>query len=300
MEGRLTWADAPGHVVVHDAEGKARGGLVMLHGASDGRARQPLFDQVAHVLGPMGVTILSYERRRAEDGDTPLRVQAADAIEAMRALRADLDCPVGVFGFSQGAWAATLAAADEIADYLIVLGCSGVSPADQMRFHADELLRRHGFSESDRSRTRHLRAQYEEFLRAATPSAARRIEFAAALREAAGEPWSEHAFLPREPPAEGITWPDMDFDPAPSFQQPHIPVLAIWGADEECVPPQPSRDAWLASGTDVTLVDLPGCGHWPVAGSGAPGYGGWETDQLSEHFTACLATWLDHALPPQA
>lgn len=57
--------------------------------------------------------MLSYERRLVERGDTPLCVQAADAVAAMRALRIELRCRVGVFGFSQGAWAAALAAADD-------------------------------------------------------------------------------------------------------------------------------------------------------------------------------------------
>ena len=243
----------------------------MLHGASDGRTRQPLFDQVAQVLAPMGAAVLTYERRPVKRGDTPLGVQAADAVAAMRALRIELRCRVGVFGFSQGARAAALAAADEVNDYLVVLGCSGVSPAAQMRFYTDELLRLHGFNDCDRSRMGHLRAQFEDCLRASAPTATPRDEIAAALRDAAEEPWFEHAYLPSDPSPEDATWPDLDFDPVPAFQKVHVPVLAMWGTDEECVPRQPSRDAWQTSGADVTLVDLRACGHWPVAGSGAPG-----------------------------
>lgn len=272
----------------------------MLHGASDGRARQPLFDQVAQVLAPIGVAALSYERRPVERGDTPLAVQAADAVAAMRALRNELRCPVGVFGFSQGSWAAVLAAADEVTDFLIVLGCSGVSPAEQMRFYTDELLRRHGFNDRDRSRMRDLRARFEDYLRATTPSATGQHKLAAELREAAGELWFEHAYLPWELPPRDATWSDMDFDPVPSFQKVPVPVLAMWGADEECVPRQPSRDAWRTSGADVTLVDLPACGHWPVAGSGAPGYASWEGDELSEDLTRSIARWLDNLLSATA
>ena len=296
MERDLEWADAPGSPVLRMPEGELRGGLVMLHGASDGRARQPLFDQVAEVLTPIGVAVLSYERRRVERGDTPFGVQAEDAVAALRSLSIELRCPVGVFGFSQGAWAAALAAADEVTDYMVVLGCSGVSPAEQMRFYTDELLRRHGFSDGDRSRMRHLRIQFEDFLRAPTPTATRRDELGASLRGAAGETWFEHAYLPSEPPPENATWPDMDFNPVPAFQKVRPPVLAMWGTDEECVPRQPSRDAWQTSGADATLVDLPACGHWPVAGSGAPGYAGWEGDQLSEDFTGSIARWLDNLL----
>lgn len=296
MERGLEWDSAPGSAVVRVPEGEVRGGLVMLHGASDGRARQPLFDQVARVLAPLGVAVLSYERRPVERGDTPLSVQAADAVAAMRALRIELRCRVGVFGFSQGAWAASLAAADDVTEYMIVLGCSGVSPAEQMRFYTDELLRRHGFSRRDRSRMCHLRAQFEDYLRASAPTATRRDELAAVLRDAAEEPWFEHAYLPSDAPPEDATWSDMDFDPVPAFQKVHVPVLAMWGTDEECVPRQPSRDAWQTCGADVTLVDLPACGHWPVADSGTPGYAGWEGDELSEDFTASIANWLNNLL----
>jgi hypothetical protein len=45
----------------------------------------------------------------------------------------------------------------------------------------------------------------------------------------------------------------------------------------------------------VTVVDLPECGHWPVAGSGDPGYAGWDTDAISADFAAALRVWLpDH------
>lgn len=296
MERGMEWDGAPGSAVVRVPEGEVRGGLVMLHGASDGRARQPLFEQVAQVLAPMGVSVLSYERRPVEGGDTPFDVQAGDAVAAMRALRIELRCRVGVFGFSQGAWAAALAAADEVTDYMVVLGCSGVSPAEQMRFYTDELLRRHGFSEADRSRMCQLRAKFEDYLRATTPTATRRDELAVLLRDAAGEPWFEHAHLPKEPPPEDATWSDMDFEPIQAFQKVDVPGLAMWGTDEECVPRQPSRDAWQASGADVTLVDLPACGHWPVAGSGAAGYAAWEGDQVSEDFTGPLVRWLDNLL----
>jgi pimeloyl-ACP methyl ester carboxylesterase len=84
----------------------------------------------------------------------------------------------------------------------------------------------------------------------------------------------------------------MDFDPSPGFAKVRAPVLALWGADEECVPRPVSRDRWAASGADVTLVDLPGCGHWPVVGSGAPGYAGWDHDRLAGDFTATVAHWL--------
>lgn len=83
----------------------------------------------------MAFAVLSYDRGSSgNESNTPLSVQAGDAVRAMRALHTHLEAPVGVFGFSQGAWAATQAAEDQIASFLMVVGCSGVSPAEQMRF----------------------------------------------------------------------------------------------------------------------------------------------------------------------
>ncbi len=79
-------------------------GVVTLHGASSSTARQPMFEHLAMTLVPLGVAVLSYERRPpAEHADTELSVQASDAIASMRALQHGLDVPVGLFGFSPGA-----------------------------------------------------------------------------------------------------------------------------------------------------------------------------------------------------
>lgn len=290
-EWDFDWDGAPETVILRMPDRGVRAAVVALPGAGDGRARQPLFEQIGRSLSVMDVAVLSYTRRTVDEGDTPIAVQAADAIGAMRALKGRLQCPVGLFGFSQGAWAATVAAADDAAGFLVVLGCSGVSPAEQMRFYTDELLRRRGFDERDRTRSRDLRLRFEKFRRA-RPGAWERERLAAALRDASRESWFPYACLPDSPPPEGRGWSDMDFDPAPTFGKVRTPVLAIWGADEECVPREESRRAWLASGADVTLVDLPGCGHWPVVGSGAPEYTAREDDVVTPDLAATLASWL--------
>lgn len=295
MEQTLVGSGQPGRSVLQLPDGPVRAGLVVLHGASDGRARQPLFDQLGGILSPVGVAVLSYERRQVGDQqDTPLETQAHDAAAAARALKAELGCPVGVFGFSQGAWAATLAAADPIIEFLIVLGCSGVSPAAQMRY---QLLKRHGYTKQDRDDLLRLRMMVEDYLRTPDPDDSRRGRASAQLRAASTMPWFEHAYLPDEPPSGEAKWSDMDFDPAPTFTHVHVPVLAMWGSDEECVPRIASQRLWRTSGADVTVVDLPGCGHWPAIGSGEPGYSGWDTDPLSRDFATALTSWLPQQLP---
>lgn len=293
MNHEATWTGRPGDVVVRLPDGPVRAALVALHGASDGRARQPLFEHLGHVLGDLGVAVVSYPRPSVPGGDdTPLTVQATDAISAVAATRAELDVPTGLFGFSQGAWAATLAAAHPSVEFLVVLGCSGVSPAAQMRYYTDELLRRHGYDDSARRELQALRLALEALLR--SPDEARRRAVDTRLGAASHLPWFRHAYLPSGL-AEPLLWSDMDFDPAPTFSDVVVPVLAMWGEDEECVPRPESQHAWRSSGADVTIVDLPGCGHWPARGSAQPGFAGRTTDPdfpISPDFDAALTRWL--------
>ena len=53
MDETLPWAAAPGEAVLRMPDQRPVGGLVALHGASDGAARQPLFDGLTPVLPPL-------------------------------------------------------------------------------------------------------------------------------------------------------------------------------------------------------------------------------------------------------
>jgi pimeloyl-ACP methyl ester carboxylesterase len=148
---------------------RVRGGVVALHGSALPQRDQPIFEHLAAAVTPMGFAVLSFDRRPWPDGaDTPIAVQAEDALSAVEFLRARIDAPVGLFGFSQGAWSASLAAArDRTVAFLALVGCSGVSPAEQMRFYTDELLRRAGYGNAERDHLRELRLAVEALHRGA-------------------------------------------------------------------------------------------------------------------------------------
>jgi len=272
-----------------------RGGVVALHGASRPERSQPLFEHLGETLTPLGYAVLSYDRRASvNDSDVPLADQSADARAALRALRTHLDSRVGLFGFSQGAWAACVAAATDaespgpaLVSFLALLGCSGVSPAVQMQFYTDELLRRSGYDTDVRERARQLRLGLEDVFRGAesglTP---------AALAAATGEPWFGLTYLPTEMPPPGYTWDDMDFDPAPQIARVTCPTLLLYGADEECVPAPQSEAVWRAQGArDLTVVHLPRCGHFPVVdGAGRPEPS--DTAAYSPDYTDALTAWF--------
>jgi len=130
-----------------------RAAVVVLHGAEAGQRSYFLYEHLAHLLERAGVAVLRYDRRQSTDRhDVPLRTQASDALAALRQLREIVNpAPVGLWGFSQGAWAAPLAAATDpdSVGFLICVSCCGVSPAEQMRAGCAKQLRKHGYNESD-------------------------------------------------------------------------------------------------------------------------------------------------------
>ena len=284
------WASAPSAGVLRMPARSVRMAVVALHGASSSMARQPMFEHLAMTLVPHDVAVLSYERRApSKHADTELSVQVSDAIAAMRALQDGLDVPVGLFGFSQGAWAATEAASDAIASFLMVVGCSGVSPAEQMRFHADEMLRRHSYGRREREQAGALRLQLEQVLR----GDGNRDLLQENLSAARTELWFPLTYLPPEAPASGVTWADMDFDPRPSVGRVGVPAIAFWGEHEDTVPREASQQIWRDADIEAQIVDLPGCGHWPLLGSERPGSQEWGADdEPSSVYSRTLSTWV--------
>jgi hypothetical protein len=270
-------------------DGLARGGIVPLHPASHGSRRQFLFEHLADTLLPLGVAVLSFDRRPSLDGnDIPVAVQAEDALAGLRALRAEVgDAPLGLWAWSQGAWAASLAAArsEEVA-FLVLLAACGVSPAEQMRYGTAEQLRRHGFGDEEALReAAELRAAFEDALR--DPDGI--LAAQAVVDRYAGRPWFELANVPQilDPSDD---WPDMDFDPAPILAQVRCPVLLFYGEEDEWTPVEPSLAAWERSAADVTVVRLAGTDHAPTLG------GGHDRDAISPDYTRALVDWVEQRL----
>lgn len=273
-------------------EDGVRGGLVPLHPASDGSRRQFLFDHLAAELVPRGVAVLRFDRRPSPSGDdVPFAAQADDALEALGELRAQPAvgaAPLGLWAWSQGAWAAALAAArSPNVAFLILLAACGVSPAEQMRYGTAEQLRRHGHGDDDALRElAELRAALEDALR--DPS--RRTASQAVIDRYADRPWFPLSYVPRtlDPAA---TWPDMDFAPAPILSSVECPVLLIYGEEDEWTPIEPSVAAWQraaasAGNDDLTVIRLAGADHAPTFG------GVEEREAITPGYTQVLLEWL--------
>lgn len=276
-----------------------RGGLVPLHPASDPSRDQFLFRHLAEILPPRGVAVLRFDRRAyGNDNDVPLELQAKDALAALQALRAVPgvgDAPLGLWGFSQGAWAAPLAAsmAPDAVAFLALIASTGVSPARQMRYGTAEQVRRAGYGADALDELATLRTAWEEYLRGAME----RAPAQALIDRMAGQPWFPLAYVPRELPPPGV-WEDMDFDPGPIFARVIRPTLLFYGEDDEWTPAEESIAVWrraAAAGNDaITAVRLPGASHHPTLNSGQ------DIASISPLYTQTLLDWIEARLTPQA
>ncbi|MFR9778581.1 alpha/beta hydrolase family protein [Micromonospora sp. MS34] len=270
--------------------GPVRGGLAVLHGSHAEHRSYFLYEHLARVLPPAGIAVLRYDRRpRVAGRDVPLAAQADDAATALDVLRRRIgDVPVGLWGFSQGSWAAALAASRHPVGFLVLLGCSGVSPAAQMRYGTAEQLRRHGYGEADIAELGRLRRLAEGYLRGEVPRAAAQAELDAAVERR----WYPLTFLPRELPEPG-SWADMDFDPEPVFAKLSGPVLLCYGETDAWTPIEPSVAVWrrAAHAADLTVVRLAGCDHAPTLDEGDT------PDSISPQYERILLDWLADRLP---
>jgi pimeloyl-ACP methyl ester carboxylesterase len=237
------------------------------------------------------VSVLRFDRRPSSAGDVPLESQADDALQALRELRAQPEigsAPLGLWAWSQGAWAAAVAAArSQDVAFLVLLAACGVSPAEQMRYGTAEQLRRHGHGDDQAlNELAELRAALEDAVRDRNRFAASQ----AVIDRYADRPWFPLAHVPRtlDPAAD---WADMDFDPAPTLARVRCPVLLFYGEEDPWTPIEPSIAAWERAGNrNLTVVRLPGTDHAPTLG------GAHDREAISPAYTQALANWLDERL----
>jgi pimeloyl-ACP methyl ester carboxylesterase len=275
-------------------DGRTRGGLVVLHGAAAGQRSFFLYEHLADVLPALGVAVLRYDRRPNEHGDVPLAIQAADAHAALLRLRQEVgDVPAGMWGVSQGAWAALVAAATYRTDvaFLVLVSACGISPARQMRFGTAEQLRRAGFGPADIAELLDVRLTVEGFLRGEVS----RSVAQAAVDRIAGRPWFPLSYLRRTMPDQPGTWVDMDIDPAVFMAGVRCPALLFYGETDDWMPIDESIVAWRqATAAQRTppsrICRLPDCGHLPSIDEDL------SIESISPLYTETMSRWLDSQL----
>ena len=280
MESKVTIGGTlRGILTTHEAPSL---GLVALHPSSGPSRDFPLLRHLASALPQHGIAVLRFDRR----GDVSLRVQAADALSAVAELRGatSADLPVAVWGFSQGAWVAMLLAHQTPLAGIVVVGASGVSPAEQMRYTSARQVREAGFDEAEVVDMLETRRLWESSLRGHDIDAAQD-----ALDRASRQSWFPFAWLPTaiDPPAPDDF--EFDFDPAPLIRTLPCPMLVVVGDDDRWVPLSKSV-AVFKTAPDVELLHVPQGGHAPTEDGDGEG-------PILPGYELALADWLKRHLP---
>lgn len=254
-------------------------GVVLLHGSGP-QTRESYIRFFADQFARNGFAALIYDKRNTGRTDIPLWQQgggtfadfADDATAAVRYLRARPDVAdprrIGLWGLSQGAWIAPLAAdrIDGIA-FLVLVSGGGVTPARQELYDDEFKLRSGGFSPAEIERAMSLLKLANAYTRSQTDADWNRFE--TALARARTEPW--FAVLDRFPitlPRESPAWndPDLDYDPVPLLERLRVPVLMVLGEKDELTPVQQTARAAAtalrkARNRDYLVRNIPGANH---------------------------------------
>jgi uncharacterized protein len=241
--------------------------IVALHSASEGtRGDCFLYSHLHEVLPPVGIGVVTFDRRGEGEstGDVSrgrFGVQEKDALAVLEAVGVER---VGLWGYSQGAWIAPLAAAaSHRVAFLVLIGAVGVTPSEQMMYATAEQLRLAGYDETVVARALATRRAFEDWVHGRGRE--REAELKAELLAGVDEPWWPLMYVSRVlPDEEGCRlWiEEMDFDPRPVFAQVRVPTLLFYGEADSWTPVAPSVEAWReARGDEVEIVTIPDADH---------------------------------------
>jgi hypothetical protein len=168
---------------------------------------------------------------------------------------------------------------------IVVVGASGVSPAEQMRYTSARQLREAGFDESAVADMLETRRLWENSLQGKEIDAAQ-----TALDRASRHAWFPHAWLPTTIESPTPDDFEFDFDPAPLIRTLPCPLLAVVGDDDRWVPLRESITV-LKTAPDVELLHVPHGGHAPTEDGEGEG-------PVLAGYELALANWLTRHMPP--
>ncbi|QDA60689.1 alpha/beta hydrolase family protein [Hymenobacter jejuensis] len=218
--------------------------VVLLHGSSTPHQRD--LYSYADLLARRGFAALVYDRRDAAlpAGQLPEYSQedlATDALAAVQALKKqpDIDSThVGLWGISQGAHVAAIAASrpGRSVAFVVALSGPGVPYADVERFQNASRLREHDVSAKDMKQAAKAFDQLVRFVHGGGESDTTQLH--ETLTEAWQQPWAQYTTLPRRVPTPAeiktqLRWRQLDLDPRAAWQQVKVPALLVYGSADE-------------------------------------------------------------------
>jgi pimeloyl-ACP methyl ester carboxylesterase len=252
--------------------------VVLIEGSTMGGRSLWSYRSLGDLLARNGIAAFVYDKRgvgasggsstNASFGDL-----SGDAANAVRILaeRDDINVDeIGVLGISQGGWLGPLASqsCDSVSFLILVVG-PAVSVWDQ-ELHRVEYSMRAGsmnedtpdsfsMAEIDAART-HTTLGF-----AVAANSERWSEWQSSVATAKSSRWAAYVALDSSI-GELQGWMRQRYDPADVLRRTTVPVLALFGEDDELVPPVENvdllRDYLAAAGNDdVTVAVFPEVGH---------------------------------------
>jgi dienelactone hydrolase len=284
-----------GTIYVPTTGTRPRPGIVILQGSSTNLRHEYSF--YADRFARMGLATLAFDKRGkgASSGDygaatyDDLVNDGAAAVEFMRAQPEVARERVGIWGLSQGAFIAPMVAARVPSlRFIVAVSPPGMSIGESAAYQDSVRLIAAGFSAADASRAAEWNRHLTEWLVDGGDDGT----LDADLARIADTKWRRASSIPARLPTSsarnGWYWRGRTLDPIPSWRRLRVPVLVVFGADDELLPARISaaridRALHHAANQDFTVRVFPGANHvlrrlplvlggkwdWPKA---APGY----------------------------
>jgi len=284
-------------------------GMVILQGSSSNLRKEYLF--YADHFARAGLVVLTFDKRGKGEstGDYgaasyhDLVGDAATAVEFLRRQPEVDPARTGIWGLSQGAFIAPLVAmrVPSIA-FVVAVSPPGTTIGENAAYQDSVRLIGRGFSTVEAAQAARLNRRILTWL----GTGAREESLAADLSRHAHARWRRASSLPVELPARsslpGWYWSGRTLDPLPSWRALRVPVLVVFGAEDELLSaaisaPRIERALREGGNQDFVVRVFPAANHvlrrlplvaggawdWPRA---APGYLELITDWVQRHGAA--------------
>jgi hypothetical protein len=250
-----------GTILIPQSDTRRRPAMVLIAGSGVGTRSDTMPE--AETFAREGIIALIYDKRTVGYSTTSqsYALLADDALAAIRVLRARADVDpneVGLWGVSEGAWVASLAASTSPdVDFVALIAFSGVSPSRMDAWEIENELRFDGVAGS---------------IPHDLPIAAIRLVAGVGM------------------------FPEANYNPVPAIEGLHQPVLAIWGAEDMASPPAESmtitRNALNKAGNqDYELWAFPDAEH--VLHVSANGFTDPDTTPFAPGYLQLVGKWVN-------
>ncbi|WP_046247043.1 alpha/beta hydrolase family protein [Hymenobacter terrenus] len=223
--------------------GQVLGAVVVTHTASKPLRDAPLYRHLIEMLPPLGIAVLTYDRRGSGQSGGSLRdsdylLLADDAIAAVRMLKTDSRIDperIGIWGLSQGGWLSLLAATrSSDVRFVVSIAAPIVAPDVQMMFRSESYLRINDYPEADIAQMRAARQAVDDYMRGTGDRAVAQ----ALVDAAATKPWFDQLYLGKTVGDRATSrWRrEIEYDPLPTLDHVRVPALILFGANDPVVP----------------------------------------------------------------